>query len=134
MPIDIIDDSHLTKDISSLFAYQSECRCMVDISEQIPGRIAEHETALQPNSPLQVMFNYENRVFSWEFGPYSEGEYHVISSRLGAFPLPSRGSQRVSLLDNMPFTARYTSPEGWKTYSPELMLVPNGGATEWVRE
>ena len=133
-PLPVVDDVYLAEhDVSLLFTYDAACQCMRDISADVPARLAAYEQRLRPLAPLSLQYSYQQGYFSWQFGPWQEGSYHVVSDTLGVLPLPSAGQLRVTLADNAPFYLRYTSPEGWITYSQLNHVVRDAAAVEWSR-
>lgn len=135
-PLPLVDDIYLAAqgDATQVYIYDAGCRCMRDISEAIPARLAAYEQRLRPAAPLLLEYRYQQGFFSWWFGPWQEGSYHVVSNTVGVLPLPPAGQLRVTLADNTPFYLRYTSPEGWVTYSELNYVVRDGAAVEWSRE
>ncbi|WP_339856851.1 hypothetical protein [Pseudohongiella acticola] len=133
-PLPVVDDIYLAEqDVSQLFTYDAECQCMRDMSDDIAARLAGFAQRLRPDAPLSLQYSYQRGYFSWQFGPAQEGSYHVVSDTLGVLPLPPAGQLRVTLADNAPFYLRYTSPEGWITYSELHRVVRDGAAVEWSR-
>jgi len=124
----------LEKSLAGLWALNKECKCMREVSDSIPERIAAHQQHLVARAPLFLNFDYREGYFSWEFGPYDTGMYHVVSDVIGVIPVPAAGSQRVNLPDNALFYLRYTSTEGWVTYSPVQQIRQNAAAVNWSRE
>ncbi|MEX2332684.1 MAG: hypothetical protein WD600_00390, partial [Pseudohongiella sp.] len=133
-PLPVVDDIYLAEqDVSLLYTYDAACQCMRDISADVPARLAAHEQRLRALAPLALQYSYQQGYFSWQFGPWQDGSYHVVSDTLGVLPLPPAGQLRVTLADNAPFYLRYTSPEGWITYSELNRVVRDGPAVEWSR-
>ncbi|MBC52389.1 MAG: hypothetical protein CMQ34_00985 [Gammaproteobacteria bacterium] len=133
-PLPVVDDVYLAEqDVDLLYTYDAGCQCMRDISGDIPARLAAYRQRLRPDAELSLSYDYQQGYFSWQFGPWQEGSYHVVSDTLGVLPLPPAGQLRVTLADNAPFYLRYTSPEGWVTYSQLNHVVHNGVAVEWSR-
>lgn len=133
-PVAVVDELYLTQDhVRRLFSYQSDCQCMQDISDRIPDMQSQFIERLRNDVPLSLSFSYQQGYFSWRFGPWQEGSYHVVSDRLGVLPLPPTGQLRVTLEDNVPFYLRYSSPEGWMTYSELQRVVRDGAEVNWSR-
>lgn len=133
-PLPIVDEIYLAaQDVTPLYTYDAGCQCMRDISEDIPARLIAYEERLRPVAPLTLEYRYWQGFFTWQFGPWQEGSYHVVSDALGVLPLPTAGQLRVTLADNTPFYLRYTSPEGWVTYSELNYVERDGAAVEWSR-
>ncbi len=133
-PLPVVDDIYLAaQDVALLYTYDVNCKCMRDISGDIPTRLVSYEQRLRPEAPLSLEYHYQQGYFNWQFGPWQEGSYHAVSDILGVLPLPPAGQLRVTLEDNAPFYLRYTSPEGWITYSELNRVVRDGPAVEWSR-
>ncbi|HDZ09446.1 hypothetical protein [Pseudohongiella sp.] len=133
-PLPMVDDIYLAQqpDIR-LFTYDVNCQCMRDVTGAIPERLAQHRARVRADAALSLSYRYQQGYFSWQFGPWQDGSYHVVSDTLGVLPLPPAGQLRVTLADNAPFYLRYTSPEGWITYSELNRVVQDGAAVEWSR-
>ncbi len=132
-PISIVDPIYLEPGTNSLYVFNPECSCF-NVSSESPVEIrAALDDALDPDAALEFSFAYQNRQFSWSFGPYDEGVYHVVSNVAGVFPAPRTGNLAVILEDNTPLILRYTSPSGWTTYSDELFVVEGAPAVVWER-
>lgn len=133
-PLPMVDDIYLTQQPDTrLFTYDVNCQCMRDVTGAIPERLARYRERLRADADLSLSYRYQQGYFSWQFGPWQDGSYHVVSDTLGVLPLPPAGQLRVTLADNASFYLRYTSPEGWMTYSQLNRVVQDGAAVEWSR-
>lgn len=133
-PMPMVDDIYLAQQPDTrLFTYDVNCQCMRDVTGAIPERLAQHRARLRADAALSLSYHYQQGYFSWQFGPWQDGSYHVVSDTLGVLPLPPAGQRRVTLSNNAPFYLRYTSPEGWVTYSELNRVVREGAAVEWSR-
>lgn len=133
-PLPMVDDIYLAQQPDTrLFTYDVNCQCMRDVTGAIPERLARYRERLRADADLSLSYRYQQGYFSWQFGPWQDGSYHVVSDTLGVLPLPPAGQLRVTLADNAPFYLRYTSPEGWMTYSQLNRVVRDGAAVEWSR-
>jgi hypothetical protein len=130
-PVPIVDAIYLEQNTGALFSYTTNCDCMSDISESIPARIAAHAAGLDDQAPLSLRYAYQEGIFSWQFGPYQTGSYHVVSD---VIPAPPSGRLRVTLAENAPFYLRYTSPEGRVSYSAVQHIQHNAPEANWDRE
>ncbi len=133
-PIAMVDEIYLSADQKSLLAYSSECACMRETDLQIQDLLTDHRRKLNVNAPLELEFEYRSGYFIWAFGPYEEGEFHVVSDVIGVLPAPREGRMRVNLKDNTPFYLRYTSPDGWVTYSTLQLIRHNAPVINWQRK
>lgn len=132
IPKPVVDDIFLD-DSLPLYEYSAECRCMQDISANIPQRLAQFRQAR--TAPLGLTISNTNGLISWQFGPYSNGSYNVVSDLIGNTRLPaSQKGLRTSIRSGVDFYLRYSAPDGWSTYSPLLHLEPNGKMLNWSRE
>lgn len=133
-PVAVVDEMYLTQvDVDRLFTYQSDCQCMQDVTGQIAELRAQFFDRTRESEPLSLTYSYQQGYFAWQFGPWQEGSYHVVSDRLGVLPLPASGRLRVTLEDNVPFYLRYTSAQGWVTYSALQRVVHDSPDVNWSR-
>ena len=58
----------------------------------------------------------------------------MVSDILGVIAAPGEGQIQVSLANNAPFYLRYTSADGWISYSALQHIRHNAPATKWRRE
>lgn len=133
-PVPIVDTIYLDATVSSLLEYGHDCRCMREVVEAIPARLATWRNRTQPDAPLSLSFEYQGGYFAWQFGPYEHGTYQVVSDVIGVIPVPTSGRLRVTLAEDTPFYLRYTAPEGWITYSTEQRVQPDSPLISWQRE
>ncbi len=133
-PLPIVDEIYLSADLTILMAWDAGCACLQDISADVARRIEQHQARLREDAPLQLHFAYQDGYFSWNFGPYADGDYHVVSKVIGVLPAPREGRLRVTLEEDAPFYLRYTSPEGWVSYSNLQRIRHNAAAVNWSRE
>ena len=127
------DGLFLLDSIESLYVYDHSCECMQDISGQLSDRRNQFSASLNTTAPLSVEFQYSENGFSWQFGPYQEGMYSIVSNVLGVAVIPSSGRVSSSVKNGASMYVRYESPQGWVTYSDELRVVHNGPAVSWSR-
>ena len=132
IPKPVVDDIFVD-DTLPLFEYSSACRCMQDISATIGQRLAQFRQSRV--APLALSLSNADGLISWQFGPYTDGSYNVVSSSIGNIRLPvSQQGLRTSIRSGVDFYLRYSSPAGWSTYSPLLHLQPDGAVLNWSRE
>jgi len=133
-PTAVIDPLFLDPDLSSLYEFNRDCLCFVDASASLPARRQGFMDRHRPNAPLSLSYSYLDRIFSWQAGPYDSGNWHFLSEQLGGLaPVPSRGELRLSLAEGGVLYLRYTSPEGWVTYSDGLVIRKQQQPTTWQR-
>lgn len=134
-PVAVVDNLYLARsEARQLWEWQGDCNCMTDISAQIAQRRALFVEGLRPEQELSVTYAYQNGYFSWQFGPWQQGSWHLVSDVIGVIPAPASGQLRAVLADDAPFYIRYTAPEGWFTYSDQLRVVTDGPQITWNRE
>ena len=136
-PLVIIDPVFLdTEDIDNperLMEYNETCQCMRDSEKKTDTLLTEWRENEREDAPLTLNYKYVNNTFSWSFGPYEDGAYHIISNTLGITEVPMAGSQRVNLDLHEYFILRYTSPEGWTTHSASQTIDESVEEKSWRR-
>jgi hypothetical protein len=81
------------------------------------------------DKPLALELGYDRQnIFSWRFGPYSEGGYTLLTldrwGVTGKRSLPPSGKAKAILDPRLVFRLKYRSPQGWMAYSPQLRFKP----------
>lgn len=138
LPAAILDPIMLVDTVRPVYVYAGDCRCMEEASG---GMLAQYLAQMENvrEEPLQIELSWqqgsradEPSPFRWKLGPWREGEYRLISRSVGNLLLPPEGFFPATLREMQtsfaaPFIIKYTSPEGWVAYSPELSLdlTPN---------
>jgi hypothetical protein len=87
------------------------------------------------SAPLATQFRYGEGALWWKLGPYDEGTYKLIAGD-GAqgFEVERTGGYRLASGATMLLRARYDSPAGWLTYSPDFAAhLREGWQIEWHR-
>ncbi len=91
---------------------------------------------------LQVEMSYEASTsrLGWRLGPWEEGRYELllvgdVQRPEVSIPVPlvREGEAPFALGDSLRVIVKYSSPEGWQTYSPVLTLDPAAGRLSWER-
>ena len=115
-----------------VWSYDAACRCVRDVGWELGARHGEWEARLQ-DRPLEVFLSWRGNQLEWRFGPYAEGVYTLIfrydsqPAVSGSLTLPPAGRIRsAEQFDTLRFHLQYASPEGWMTYSPELVYAVRG--------
>ncbi len=118
---DEIDLARLNKGSLRVFVYDDSSKSLKEVPGGIAGICSEWKEKLR-KGPISVVFGYEQGVVFWVFGPYSKGQYSIITYGDSGTKMiiPSRGFRRKEIIDPLIFRIRYDSPEGWITYSPML--------------
>ncbi len=117
-----------------IWSFDSHARKVVNVTS--PMRIERQRyCGAVTDLPLSITFRYRDGVLSWHFGPYRDGSWRiVIGGGAIAFDVASQDGVRFPDFPGMSLRARYTSPKGAITYSPELPLsFAKGSDFEWHR-
>jgi hypothetical protein len=133
IPVTITDERFLSED-RPLFEYSRDCQCMVDISSSIAERVREFQAMLRPNEALELSILNEQGTLTWSFGPRRPGRYRLVTNTRGSLNAPREGAVRTGVNEDTEFYLRFTSSEGWITYSPLLTIKADGTPTVWTRE
>lgn len=118
-----------------IWEYRPEMGKMKQIQDQVPVRLRQWNSKVA-DRPLTMDFRYdrEEGVVAWQFGPYENGRYLIITDTGGLWELPLRGKLRSAVRTDFHITLRYDSPEGWITYSEKLPFLPTQGKSiQWHR-
>ena len=143
LPEAILDPVMLEDTVRPVYVYAGDCRCM---EEAGGGMLAQYLAQMENvrEEPLQIEMSWqqgsradEPSPFRWKLGPWREGEYRLISRSVGNLLLPPEGFLPATLREMQtsfaaPLILKYTSPEGWVAYSPELSLdlTPDGKSAQ----
>jgi hypothetical protein len=90
-------------------------------------QVTDFSKKIRSRAPLSIRLNYEDKIVTWEFGPWSDGKYALVHEDRMLYTVPRKGKRRLKLSEEVGLRVRYTSPEGWITYSPRLSLQINSG-------
>ena len=79
--------------------------------------------------PLTLDLHFErDGSFFWTAGPYRDGQYtFILIDGLLAYDVPREAGFRADGFEHFNLRVRYTSPQGWKTYSPMLTVDSHNG-------
>ena len=70
----------------------------------------------------------------WTLGPYTVGSWaFILTDGLVAYEVPRLAGFRGKGLKNFQLRVRYTSPAGWRTYSPLLTVDASKGSQSFNR-
>jgi hypothetical protein len=79
--------------------------------------------SIRSRAPLNAQFQYDGKVLSWSLGPYSDGTWRfVFDDGAEAYDVPGSDAFQIGSVQTMALRIRYSSPAGWITYSPNLVL------------
>lgn len=120
----------LAGEVRHLAAYDPQTGTMTDVTSRLEAEL-QQAASLDTQRPLSVEMRLEPGWARWRLGPYTDGQYFVVSPTLGGYPLPPTGQIRT-VLDQADFQIQYQSPAGWRTRSPVLSVAP-GKPVVWTR-
>jgi len=79
--------------------------------------------------PLQIQISFApNGSMYWTAGPYADGTWtFILWDGMVAYDVPRVAGFRAPGFDRFSLRVRYTSPAGWKTYTPMLNVDARNG-------
>jgi hypothetical protein len=106
--------------IGRIFEYDPARRELVETSRAGIDRVC----ASISDKPLSVEIRYDREhSLYWMLGPYARGRWSfVIANGIVAYDVTPRGGYRRPGWDQFHLRVRYIAPEGWRTYSPPLLV------------
>jgi hypothetical protein len=121
------DDLYLSTPAAAdkrVWSYDPDSRRIGEVTARVPALVVAHR-GLQRDVPLSADFStgtVGGPIIDWRLGPYEEGRWaFVFGDGLEVVEVPRQaGFQRR--VTTVALKIRYTSPEGWLSYSPELAL------------
>ena len=120
------DDLYLCEhDVTAkrILQYEQGSRSVIDVTPGIASMKSAFCGAIRREAPISADFQHRGETLFWKFGPYRDGTWRVIlGGGTQAFDVPAKEAFRLGDLPGISMRVRYTSPEGWTTYSPELVL------------
>jgi hypothetical protein len=106
-----------------LYEYSAARHAMVDVTHNAEGIAQRYCASVRDDVPLQADFQFEEGTLHWTFGPYERGTWHVVFGEgVQAFTVPRRDAYILGDMPGIALRVRYDAPEGWVTYSPEIVL------------
>ena len=133
-PLPIVDPLLSATADADIWTYDEACQCISSSGATLAQLRQDALSRLDEDAPLALDYEYVDGYFDWQFGPYSSGQFHVVSEQLGLLPAPPRGRLRVDVASGTVFQLRYTSPQGWITYSDPQRIEPGAPRSYWERE
>ena len=113
----------LHQDLDRVWTWEPARSQVEEITASLPALRRRHCSAIRERAPLSVDMRAAGRTLHWTLGPYREGRYtFVLGDGVQAFNMPAVGAFQVRQPGAMSLRVKYRSPEGWITYSPELMM------------
>lgn len=129
-PLPIIPGMPLEHEPEKIFAYDARTQSMTDVSF-IKNQLIEDAKLIDMHAPLSAKLSRRDGQIFWEFGPYTEGQYFVVSPELGRLSMSASGSIATETRSYI-FYVQYLAPTGILTSSPRLQL-PAEGEVQWER-
>lgn len=111
--------------VARIFEYDPAKREVVETTRTVASRAC----ASIRRMPLTLDLHFErDGAFYWTAGPYRDGQYaFILQEALLAYDVPREGGFRADGYDRFDLRVRYTSPAGWRTYSPMLPVDARKG-------
>ncbi len=134
-PFLVVDEIQLdTVDMESfsVSTYDSDSRCIVDISAQVPALLQAWRDR-RVDRPLEASGYRSHRFFSWRLGPYTDGQYSLISNEMDReLMMPQGDFAAVFDIDLGVVIVRHDAPDGRVSYSLPFRISADG--IEWLPE
>lgn len=106
-----------------VYEYHPDRREVIEVTSRIPDFARAYCSSIRDKVPLRAEFNYRKETLFWRFGPYEEGQWRVVlADGLQAFDVPRDDAFSLPGVPGLALRVRYQSPQGWVTYTPELVL------------
>ena len=64
-------------DKASVWSYNTDCRCMLDVTKNLAVTAHHHYVEVSEIHPLSVNFTYESGAIKWRFGPNPDDSYFI---------------------------------------------------------
>jgi hypothetical protein len=104
-----------------MYEYRDAQRTVVDATAVLPAQRSRYCASIR-DAPLEAAFTYAGGDFSWELGPYGSGRYAIVyGDGIERFDVARRDGYRHHA-SVFTLRIRYESPEGWRTFSPDIPL------------
>jgi hypothetical protein len=120
------DDSFLCSSAlgnKRVFEWADARRGVVEVTARIPDFARRWCSSLRTDRPLRAEFHHRGETLFWHFGPYDDGRWTVVlGGGVQAFVVPRQQGFKLAGVPGLSLRVRYDSPEGWVTYSPDIVL------------
>lgn len=120
------DDSFLCgpgDDGKQIYEYVETRRQVVEVTARIPDFARTFCDSIRDDVPLWAEFHHRKERLFWRFGPYDQGKWTaILAGGMQAFEVPRQDGFYLPNVPGLSLRIRYDSPEGWVTYSPEIVL------------
>lgn len=132
MPNIILDEMFLSETTQPLYEFDSACKCMLDVSETLVGRIKTQQEITDPIGNMRVEMSFQNNVFKWDFGPYIDNDYYIFSDYIGVVRFPNQGEFLFYDIEG-PLEVRvgHFPANGLKTYSDVMIIEQGAPPVSW---
>lgn len=106
-----------------LWQYDEAIGKVRERTAEIHHEVARFCASVRPEAPLKVELAHGQDTLRWDLGPYQDGRYWLLlTDGIDAIEVPAHAGFQVLGLTSVTVRVRYTSPDGWSTYSPWLRL------------
>lgn len=132
MPNIILDEMFLSETTQPLYEFDSACKCMLDVSGTLVGRIKTQQEITDPLGNMRVEMSFQNNVFKWNFGPYIDNDYYIFSDYIGVVRFPNQGEFLFYDIEG-PLEVRvgHFPENGLKTYSDVMIIEQGAPPVSW---
>jgi hypothetical protein len=105
-----------------LWQYSAALGDVADASDALKNSTSSFCSRVKWEAPLSVSLAWDGEVLSWNCGPYEQGSYSIIlGDGVDKFSVPREASYRLIGEEGLNLRFRYDSPQGWTTYSDNLV-------------
>ncbi|HKI06523.1 MAG TPA: hypothetical protein VKK31_31395 [Thermoanaerobaculia bacterium] len=121
--------------LGRVWGYDPGERRVVDLTSRIPVLRERHCSSIRSGAPLSASFQVSGDDLFWELGPYQDGTYwFILGHGAEVFEMPRSAGFDAPEVPVLPLRIKYQAPEGWSTYSPELLIeIRDGSSLRWSR-
>ncbi|HAG72015.1 MAG TPA: hypothetical protein DCL66_07395 [Gammaproteobacteria bacterium] len=132
VPNIVLDDMFLSSTTRPLYKFDSECNCMLDVSETLDERIRVQRGLVDPAGDLRIEISFQNNVFKWDFAPYIDNDYYIFSDYLGMVRFPNQGEFLFYDIDGpLEIRVGHFPSNGLKTFSDIMLIEQDAAPISW---
>ena len=121
-----------------VWSYEAQAKEFRDVSNMVTSSASQFCSSLKNHQPLSANLSYaqQERALYWSLGPYDSGKYgFLLADGVQYYEMPRQDGFRLESAPGIALRVKYSSPEGWVTYSPELVMDFSRQRTlTWKRE
>ncbi len=123
----------LNKEDYRVLTYDRASRSLATVKD-FDRQMARFKASIRDNAPLSLSLIYEEPLIRWDFGPWTEGRYTVIfeDDYQVIYPIIRKGFHPLKMSEPWTLRLKYSSPEGWVTYSPAFHFKEEQGRAQLV--